>query len=45
MLHSIGLICSSNEMLIPCVRIKKLGKSEPMLLHDGERIKEIGLDA
>ncbi|MFC1718737.1 DUF3795 domain-containing protein [Candidatus Poribacteria bacterium] len=29
----------------PCVRIKKFGKSEPMLLHDGERIKEIGLDA
>jgi len=29
----------------PCVRIKKLAKSEPILLHDGERIREYGLDA
>lgn len=29
----------------PCVKIKTLGRSEPTLIHDGERIKEYGLDA
>ena len=29
----------------PCAKIKILGNSEPTLVHDGERIKEYGLDA
>ena len=29
----------------PCAKIEILGKSRPMLVHDGERVKEIGLDA
>ena len=29
----------------PCAKIKVLGRSEPTLVHDGERIKEVGLDA
>jgi hypothetical protein len=29
----------------PCAKIKTLGKSEPTLVHDGEKIKEHGLDA
>ena len=29
----------------PCAKIKILAKSEPTMIHDGERIKEIGLDA
>jgi len=29
----------------PCVEVKTLGKSEPTLIHDGMRIREIGLDA
>jgi len=29
----------------PCKRVKTLAKSEPTLVHDGERIRKIGLDA
>lgn len=29
----------------PCKHVKTLARSEPMLVHDGERIRKIGLDA
>ena len=40
-----GRLCLSDCQDFPCKRIATLGSSESTLIHDGQRMKEIGLEA